>query len=126
MAEQTHDTRNANNQNPTVRYRFPQYPIPDAAPAAVSNDCPVNMILRKIIPITSAHASVTYTVTIKDSDGFVLSASAAIASGLTGATGAVDFDDDTEVYIPNGATVEVLVSADPNSVETVDLIFIGR
>jgi hypothetical protein len=122
MAEQTHDTRNTNNKNPVWDYQFADFDIPDAAPAAVVKSMPVNGVIRQIHVTTSAHATVTYTHTIKDASGRTLYAKAAIASG---ATDTVTLTADTEVYVPDGSTVEVLVSADPNSVESVIVEYVG-
>jgi hypothetical protein len=117
-----HDTRNTNNQNPVWSFQFADFDIPDAAPAAVSKDMPINGVIRQIHVTPSAHATVTYTHTIKDAAGRTLYAKAAIASG---ATDTVSLTADTEVYVPDGSTVEILVSADPNSVETVTVEYVG-
>jgi hypothetical protein len=122
MAEQTYDSRNTNNRNPVWDYQFEDFDVPDAAPSAVSKNLPMNGVIRQIHVTPSAHASVTYTHTIKDAAGRTLYAKAAIASG---STDTVTLTADTEIYAPDGSTVEILVSADPNSVETVTVEYIG-
>lgn len=123
MASKLTDRRSNVHKDSVWRSRLAQFAIPDAAPAAVSKGFPVNGVMRKFVAEVSAHGSVTYTVTIKDEDGYTLYALAAIGSGATTVT---QLTADTEIYIPTNSTVEVLVSADPNSVETVDLTFYGR
>ena len=122
MAEKIFDIRITSNHNPVWDYQFDDFDISDAAPAAVSKDMPVNGVIRQIHVTTSAHATVTYTHTIKDASGRPLYTKAAIASG---ATDTVTLTADNEIYVPDGSTVEVLVSADPNSVETVIVEYIG-
>ncbi len=122
MALKITDRRSNTNTDPVWRARLAQFAIPDAAPSAVSKAFPINGIMRKFVAEVSAHGSVTYTVTIKDEDGYTLYALAAIGSGATTVT---ELTAHTQVYIPQNSTVEVLVSADPNSAETVDLTFYG-
>ena len=125
MAQLTQDGRSAGNNNPTWRAKLAQYAVPDAAPAAISKELLVNGVIRQWIAVISAHASVTYTVTIKDEDGFTLYSLASLGgSGIT--TTVTTLTADTEVHVPNNCTVEVLASGDPNSTETVDLTFIGK
>ena len=122
MAETTFDSRNPSNTNPVWEHKFADFAIPDATPSAVSKDIPVNGVIRQIHVTTSAHATATYTHTIKDASGRSLYSKAAIASG---ATDTVTLTADTEIYIPFGSTVEILISADPNSVESVTVEYIG-
>ena len=122
MAEQTFDTRAESRKRLVWGYQFEDFDIPDAAPAAVSKDLPIVGIIRQIHVTPSAHATVTYTHTIKSPAGRTIYAKAAIASG---STDTVTLTADTELYCPSGCTVEILVSADPNSVETVTVEYIG-
>ena len=125
MTQSISDFRPLSSNDPVWRLDLDQYSIPDATPAAVSKNFPVNGILRQWTAVISAHASATYTVTIKDSGGFTLYSLGSLGgSGITTTT--TTLTADTEVYIPRGSTVEVLVSVDPNSAETVDLTFIGK
>ena len=125
MATTVDKRRTGVNVNPVWRTVLAQYAIPDATPAAVSKPFPVNGIMNQWIAVTSAHASVTYTVTIKDPSGFTLYSLGSLGTTVE-ATTVTKLTADTEVHIPDGSTVEVLVSGDPNSAETVDLTFIGR
>lgn len=121
MAEQTFDTRAASRKNLVWGYQFEDFSIPDAAPAAVSKDLPVVGVIRQI-HVTTTAGSPTYTHTIKSPAGRTIYAKSGIASG---GTDSVTLTADTELYCPSGCTVEILVSADPNDVETVTVEYIG-
>lgn len=122
MAEQTFDTRAASRKNLVWGYQFEDYDIPAATAAAISKDLPIVGVIRQIHVTTSAHGSVTYTHTIKSPAGRTIYAKAAIASG---GTDSVTLTADTELYCPSGCTVEILVSLNPTTTETVTVEYIG-